>query len=91
MENNTIQCPYCLKESQKGVHVCTGCQATVLYGAPPGWCVFLIVFSALILSVLIGMSSGIMAGNISLFVIAIVGFIISKLAFSDRISFRRRM
>lgn len=41
--------------------------------------------------ILIGMSSGIMAGNISLFVIAIVGFIISKLAFSDRISFRRRM
>lgn len=40
MENNTIQCPYCLKESQKGVHVCTGCQATVLYGAPPGWCTF---------------------------------------------------
>ena len=36
MENNIIQCPYCLKESQKGVHVCTGCQATILYGAPPG-------------------------------------------------------
>ena len=43
MDSNTIQCPYCLKESQKGVHVCTGCQATVLYGAPPGWCVFLVI------------------------------------------------
>ena len=82
MENNTIQCPYCLKENGvKGVHMHWMSNAvthTVLYA---GWCVFLIVFSTLILSVLIGMSSGIMAGNISLFVIAIVGFIISKLAF----------
>lgn len=32
MENNTIKCPFCLKESQRGVRVCTGCQASVLYG-----------------------------------------------------------
>lgn len=37
MENNTIQCPFGLKESQRGVHVCTGCMATVLYGAFPQW------------------------------------------------------
>ncbi|MGF3094255.1 MULTISPECIES: hypothetical protein [Cronobacter] len=91
MENNTIQCPYCLKESQKGVQVCTGCQATILYGAPPGWCVSLIIFGTLIVSILIGLSAGIVAFNISLFFIGIFGFIISKLAFSERISFRRRM
>ncbi|WP_086624904.1 MULTISPECIES: hypothetical protein [Enterobacteriaceae] len=91
MENNTIQCPYCLKESQKGVHVCTGCQATILYGAPPGWCVFLVILGTLILSILIGLSAGIVAFNISLFVIGVFGFILSKLAFSERISFRRRM
>ncbi|BAS36998.1 MULTISPECIES: hypothetical protein [Enterobacteriaceae] len=91
MENNIIQCPYCLKESQKGVHVCTGCQATILYGAPPGWCVFLVILGTFIMSILIGLSAGIVAFNISLFVIAIFGFIISKLAFSERISFRRRM
>lgn len=91
MENNIIQCPYCLKESQKGVHVCTGCQATILYGAPPGWCVFLAILGTFIMSIFIGLSAGIVAFNISLFVIAIFGFIISKLAFSERISFRRRM
>lgn len=91
MENNIIQCPYCLKESQKGVHVCTGCQATILYGAPPGWCAFLVILGTFIMSILIGLSAGIVAFNISLFVIAIFGFIISKLAFSERISFRRRM
>ena len=91
MENNPIQCPYCLKESQKGVRVCTGCQATILYGAPPGWCVFLVILGTLTLSILIGLNAGIVAFNISLFVIGIFGFIISKLAFSERISFRRRM
>lgn len=91
MENNTIQCPYCLKESQKGVRVCTGCQATILYGSPPGWCVFLVILGTLTLSILIGLNAGIVAFNISLFVIGVFGFIISKLAFSERISFRRRM
>ncbi|EEM9699854.1 hypothetical protein GL081_22705, partial [Salmonella enterica subsp. enterica serovar Enteritidis] len=37
MENNTIKCPFCFKESQRGVHVCTGCLATVLCGTYPGW------------------------------------------------------
>ncbi len=31
MENNTIKCPFCFKESQRGSR-CTGCLATVLYG-----------------------------------------------------------
>ncbi|ECI3620021.1 MULTISPECIES: hypothetical protein [Enterobacterales] len=91
MENNTIQCPYCLKESQKGVHVCTGCQATVLYGAPPGWCVFLVIFGTFIMSILITMIAGIAAGTISLPIVGILAFIVSKMSFSDRISFRRRM
>lgn len=91
MENNTIQCPYCLKrKSERGSRM-HGCQATILYGAPPGWCVFLVILGTLTLSILIGLNAGIVAFNISLFVIGIFGFIISKLAFSERISFRRRM
>lgn len=35
MENNTIKCPFCLKESQRGVHVCTGCMATVYMEPTP--------------------------------------------------------
>lgn len=44
MENNTIKCPFCFKESQRGVHVCTGCLATVLYGTFPGWYAFVVLF-----------------------------------------------
>lgn len=91
MDNNTIQCPYCLKESQKGVHVCTGCQASVLYGTYPQWYAFVVIVLAFGLSGLIGMSAGMAGTVISLPIIAIVGFIAGKAIFSDNIIFRRRM
>lgn len=90
MENNTIQCPFCLKESQRGVHVCTGCMATVLYGAYPGWYAAVVIF-LFGLSILIGMSMGIAGTTISLPIIAIVSFIAGKAIFSDNVVFRRRM
>ncbi|ELQ6231290.1 hypothetical protein R2311_004169 [Cronobacter dublinensis] len=91
MDNNTIQCPYCLKESQKGVHVCTGCQASVLYGTYPQWYAFVVIVLAFGLSGLIGMFAGMAGAVISLPIIAIVGFIAGKGIFSDNIIFRRRM
>ncbi len=32
MNNETIKCPFCFKESQFGVRVCTGCHSTIKYG-----------------------------------------------------------
>ncbi|WP_225087649.1 hypothetical protein U1R68_13360 [Pectobacterium colocasium] len=91
MENNTIQCPFCLKESQRGVHVCTGCMATVLYGAYPQWYALVVIFLSFGLSALIGMSSGIAGATISMPIIAVVGFVAGKAIFSDNVVFRRRM
>ncbi|KHS78717.1 hypothetical protein WCU73_12535 [Pectobacterium brasiliense] len=91
MENKTIQCPFCLKESQRGVHVCTGCMATVLYGAFPQWYAAVVMLLAFGLSALIGMSTGIAGTTISLPIIAAVGFIVGKAIFSDNVVFRRRM
>ena len=91
MENNTIQCPFCLKESQRGVHVCTGCMATVLYGAYPQWYAFVVILLTFGLSILIGMSAGIAGATISLPIIAIVAFIAGKAIFADNVMFRRRM
>ena len=90
MENNTIQCPFCLKESQRGVHVCTG-MATVLYGAYPGWYAAVVILLTFGLSILIGMSTGIAGATISLPIIAIIGFVAGKVIFSDNVVFRRRM
>ncbi|SUG36676.1 membrane protein [Salmonella enterica subsp. arizonae] len=91
MENNTIKCPFCLKESQRGVHVCTGCQASVLYGTYPGWYAAVIILLAFGLSALIGMSTGMAGATISLPLIFVVGFVAGKAIFSDNIIFRRRM
>ncbi|MCS3462336.1 hypothetical protein [Citrobacter sp. JUb117] len=91
MENNTIQCPFCLKESQRGVHVCTGCMATVLYGAYPQWYAFVVILLTSGLSILIGISTGIEGATISLSIIAAVGFVAGKSIFSDNVVFRRRM
>lgn len=33
MTDNTVQCPFCDTQSKFGVRVCTGCQATIVYGA----------------------------------------------------------
>ena len=91
MQNHTIQCPFCLKESQRGVHVCTGCQASVLYGTYPQWYAFVVIALAFGLSALIGMSVGMAGAVISLPIIALVGFVVGKLIFSDNVIFRRRM
>jgi hypothetical protein len=91
MEKNTIQCPFCLKVSQRGVHVCTGCMATVLYGAYPGWYAAVVILLTFGLSILIGMSTGIAGATISLPIIAAVGFIAGKVLFSDSVVFRRKL
>ncbi|EKP5052753.1 hypothetical protein P3O32_002621 [Salmonella enterica] len=91
MENNTIKCPFCFKESQRGGHVCTGCLATVLYGTFPGWYAFVIILLSFGMSFLIGVSTGMAGATISLPVIAVVGFVAGKVIFSDNVVFRRRM
>ncbi|ELE9043201.1 MULTISPECIES: membrane protein [Enterobacteriaceae] len=91
MENNTIKCPFCLKESQRGVRVCTGCQASVLYGTFPGWYATVIILLAFGLSFLIGMATGMAGATISLPLIFAVGYVAGKAIFSENIIFRRRM
>ncbi|AJI84705.1 hypothetical protein A6J64_017685 [Yersinia enterocolitica] len=91
MENNTIKCPYCFKESQSGVHVCTGCQASVLYGTFPQWYAAVAILLSFGLSILIGMSTGMAGATISLPIIFIVAFLAGKAIFSGNVVFRRRM
>lgn len=31
-KNEIIKCPFCFTESERGIKVCRGCQATVKYG-----------------------------------------------------------
>ena len=91
MENKTIQSPFCVKESQRGVHVCTGCMATVLYGTFPGWYAAVAILLTFGLSILIGMSTGMTGATISLPIIFAVAFIAGKAIFTDNVVCKRRM
>lgn len=53
MENETIKCPFCFKESQFGVRVCTGCHSTIRYGAVSAWLALLIGIVLLAIAFLI--------------------------------------
>jgi len=91
MEIDTIKCPYCFKESKHGVHVCTGCMATVLYGVYPQWYAFVAIFISFIISAMIGMGAGMAGFAISMPIICIVALVVGKAIFSDNVVFRRRM
>ncbi|WP_431623497.1 hypothetical protein [Citrobacter freundii] len=53
MKNETIKCPFCFKESQFGVRVCTGCHSTIRYGALSAWLALLIGIVLLAIAFLI--------------------------------------
>lgn len=59
--------------------------ATVLYGTCPGWYAFVVILLTFGLSILIGMSTGMVGVTISLSIIAAVGFIAGKAIFSDNV------
>ncbi|WP_072056652.1 UbiA prenyltransferase family protein [Klebsiella aerogenes] len=42
MNNKTIKCPFCFKESPFGVRICTGCHSSIAYGAISAWLAVLI-------------------------------------------------
>ena len=46
MSKQTVQCPFCFKESPHGVKICTGCHAKVAYGESPLSVAFLFQFVA---------------------------------------------
>lgn len=57
----------------------------------PDWYAFVIIVLSFGLSILFGMSTGMAGATISLPIIAAVGFIVGKLAFTDNVVFKRRM
>ena len=53
MNNETIKCPFCFKESQFGVRVCTDCHSTIKYGEVSPWLSLLIGFILLAIAYII--------------------------------------
>lgn len=53
MKNEIIKCPFCFKESQFGVRVCTGCHSTIKYGEVSPWLSLFIGFILLAIAYII--------------------------------------
>ncbi|EBP2423103.1 hypothetical protein RH07_24310, partial [Salmonella enterica] len=53
MINETIKCPFCFKESQFGVRVCTGCHSKISYGEVSPWLSLFIGFILLAIAYII--------------------------------------
>lgn len=53
MNNETVKCPFCFKESPLGVRICTGCHSSITYGEVSPLVSLLIGFTLLAIAFLI--------------------------------------
>lgn len=81
MNKETIKCPFCFKESEFGVRVCTGCHSKISYGEVSAWVSLLIGFTLLAIAFLILCLS-------QSFLVAIVTLVVSMI--STRLYIRKK-
>ena len=90
MSKQTVQCPFCFKESPHGVKICTGCHAKVAYGESPLSVAFLFQFVALALAWLVfSLTGSTPASVITFFASVIILICIIKKKYADRVLFIR--
>ncbi|PJW66729.1 hypothetical protein CWD57_03325 [Escherichia coli] len=90
MSKQTVQCPFCFKESPHGVKICTGCHAKVAYGESPLSVAFLFQFVAFSLAWLaFSLTGSTPVSVITFFVSCIVLIYILKKIYADRVLFIR--
>lgn len=53
MNNETVKCPFCFKESPLGVRICTGCHSSITYGEVSPFVSLLIGFILLAIAYII--------------------------------------
>jgi predicted membrane protein len=72
MNNETVKCPFCFKESELGVRICTGCHSKITYGTVSGWSALLIIFILLAISyIILYISQSLLVAFIAFFVLVI--------------------
>ncbi|EAW1288567.1 hypothetical protein AZF69_13900 [Salmonella enterica] len=88
MSNQTVQCPFCFKESSHGAKICTGCHSRIVYGESPVSVAFLFQFLAFGLAWLAySLTESTPVSVITFFVSCIVLICIIKKAYADRVIF----
>ncbi|WP_407579466.1 hypothetical protein ACSR9E_03660 [Citrobacter koseri] len=91
MSNQTVQCPFCFKESPHGVKICTGCHSKVVYGESPASVALLFPFVAFGLSWLAFSWTGSTPVAVITFFVSCI-FLIYKIkkVYADRVVFIQR-
>ena len=88
MKNETVKCPFCFKESEHGVLVCTGCHSTISYGLVPAkYAVFFLIFILPITFAALIISQSFLLAIAIFFASAIFLRIHLKKKFADRVIF----
>ncbi|EPK1029571.1 hypothetical protein R2531_002490 [Klebsiella oxytoca] len=91
MSKQTVQCPFCFKESLHGVKICTGCHAKVAYGESPLSVAFLFQFVAFGLAWLVfSLTDSTSVSVITFFASIIILICIIKKTYANRVVFIQR-
>ncbi|HHE3530050.1 TPA: hypothetical protein ACPDQB_001221 [Yersinia enterocolitica] len=91
MKNETVKCPFCFKESEHGVLVCTGCHSTISYGLVPAK--YAVIYTLLIIPCVyftLIVSQSFLIGIITLIAPAIFLRFYLRNKFSDRVVFSHK-
>ncbi|EBX8915158.1 hypothetical protein [Enterobacter bugandensis] len=91
MKNETIKCPFCFKESQFGVRVCTGCHATINYGEPSAWLALLTGFILLAIAyIILYISQSFLVAIVTFFALVILTRLYLRKKFAHRAVFTHK-
>ncbi|HFP9252018.1 TPA: hypothetical protein ACTXAM_004945 [Raoultella ornithinolytica] len=91
MNKETIKCPFCFKESEFGVRVCTGCHSKISYGEVSGWAALLIIFILLAITyIILYISQNLLVGIITFFTLVILMKLYIRKKFAHRAIFTHR-
>lgn len=90
MKNETIKCPFCFKESELGVRVCTGCHSKISYGEVSGLSALLIGFILLAIAyIILYISQSFLVAIITFFALVISMKLYIRKKFAHRAIFTR--
>ncbi|MDH8670381.1 hypothetical protein RAF49_11260 [Klebsiella pneumoniae] len=91
MNNETIKCPFCFKESQFGVRVCTGCHSTIKYGEVSAWLSLFIGFILLAIAyIILYISQSFLIAIVTFFALVIFTRIYLRKKFAHRAVFTHK-
>ncbi|EFE5709084.1 hypothetical protein LHT40_003055 [Escherichia coli] len=88
MKKETVKCPFCFKESEFRVRICTGCHSSITYGEVSGLSALLIGFILLVITyIILYITQNLLVGIITFFALVILMKLYIRKKFAHRAVF----